>query len=160
MELLMVKVNCRYKAIEEIEDEELQWQGLKAYRGIVYVDGELLTMHTDEFVDKGEVEKVFKQFLGKQMQERERNILMDCIEYGLSPRERNSEYSKVQLVADNLPLDSEIRKWRFKLEIEVVDKDYSEYLDVVADYNNILSEPEFSVFELEKKVRATDLLDI
>jgi hypothetical protein len=152
MKILMINVRCKYEAIEKIEDEELD----EAYRGMVKISGELLTMHnSDEFVDKRDVEDTFKNFLRQ-----ENSILMNCIEYGLSSRRRNNEYSKVQLIADVLPLDNEVRKWKFKLEIEVVDKDYSEYLDVVADYQDVLLDPEFSVFELEKKVRATDLLNI
>jgi uncharacterized protein YehS (DUF1456 family) len=135
MELLMVNIKCKYRYVID--------------EGVVNVEGEIFTVSDPkENVSKEDVMKLFKERQKEDMEKWNENVMTDIIDYGLSIKRREYEYYETYCMLE-LPIDREIviKKWKFKMEIKVVDNDDdgADYLDIVADYHDTIYNPEIII---------------
>ena len=138
MEILLIKTKFKYRPTGVDE-------------GVVIVEGEILTVcDPKESIDEDSVAELFKKKQREEMEKYNRNLVSECIDYGLSFKRRQYEYYKEYWLSE-LPVDKVIviKKWKLKMEVKVYDKDYSEYLDMVADYKDIIDNPEVNVMSDE-----------
>jgi hypothetical protein len=137
MEILKVVAKSKYRATGTDE-------------GIVYIRGEILAIcDPNENVNEEDVANAFKEKQREEMEKYSKNAITDFIGYGLDVMSNRIAREYYEYWLSELPIDKVIiiKKWNFEMEIKVVDKDDDgeDYWDMVADYQDIIYNPEIKV---------------
>lgn len=128
--------------------EKCKFRATGVNEGIVYIKGEILTIcDPNENVDKEDVVKAFKEKQREEMEKYGKNAIIDFIEYGLDVMSNRIAREYYEYWLSELPIDRVIiiKKWNFEMEVKVFYEEYEDYWDMVADYEDIIYNPEIKV---------------
>jgi hypothetical protein len=135
MEILKVIAECKFGATGVGE-------------GIVYVKGEILTVQDpSENVNEKDVANAFKERQKEEMEKYGKNAIIDFIGYGLDMMSNRIAREYYEYWLSELPIDKVIivKKWNFGMEVKVFYEEYEDYWDMVADYEDVIYNPEIKV---------------
>ncbi|MBX0312293.1 MAG: hypothetical protein JHC31_11075 [Sulfurihydrogenibium sp.] len=134
--------------ILKVVTERCKFRATGVNEGIVRARGEILTVQDpNENVDEKAIAIAFKEKQREEMEKYGKNAIIDFIGYGLDKISNRIAREYYEYWLSEIPIDKVIiiKKWNFEMEIKVFYEEYEDYWDMVADYQDIIYNPEIKV---------------